>query len=386
MDFDNSSFCALPFVHQEKFFVWGHNICCYSKQKQSDNDQQNSLESFNSQKIKQVRTAMLAGERPSECNSCYKFEDQGGHSPRHVESKAWINLPRYRAKLDHNIEQFTAGNVIVPSSYDLRYSTTCTLKCRMCNSGSSSSINQEYSKLQAQWPEKFWTLPNSRIDHNIDLTPNIEKIYLAGGEPLVEPLNLGLLQRLVEINPDVNLIINTSLNRLTDQWLDLLNQFTSLTLAVSLDGVGTVNDYIRNGSNFDTVMSNLERVRHHQILFTTCISIYNIFDVSNIVKHVIENFPESAKWHGINVVNDIEELFIDNVPPELRPNLIQELSSIVASESTQTGINNLIMLLQQDNFIPKRFTNFIKYTTILDNSRGESISDVVPKLAQYFDK
>jgi sulfatase maturation enzyme AslB (radical SAM superfamily) len=390
MNFNNGSFCPLPFVHQEKFFNNKHNICCYGQQTQSDNPTQNSIESFNSVRINSVRTKMLAGDRPEECSSCYKFEDQGGHSPRMFETPAWLNLLGARQSLEHNIEKFKANEIVTPTSYDLRYSNTCTLKCRMCNSGSSTSINQEYKKLQSQWPRKFWTTPNSRTDHEILLNEDLQKIYLAGGEPLVEPLNLDLLRRVADVNPAVNLVINTSLNRLTDDWLAVLNRFTNLTFTISLDGIGTVNDYIRHGSDFATVMQNIERVRScgHELLFSSCISLYNIFDVSNIVNYVANRFPEAADSHGINIVNDVEELFVENVPPELRSALIEELKNLSTSigNTPCIGVQNLILILEQDNFNPNKFENFIKYTTILDEHRGESIVQIQPKFVEYFDK
>ena len=58
-------------------------------------------------------------------------------------------------------------DTVQPISYDLRYSNTCTLKCRMCNSSSSSALNAEYKKIKDRWPEKFWTVDNHRINHEI---------------------------------------------------------------------------------------------------------------------------------------------------------------------------------------------------------------------------
>ena len=387
MEYSKHSFCALPFVHQEKFFNHRHNICCYGQQSQSDTDDQNSLDSFNSNKIKQIRTQMLEGQRPSECTFCWNIEDSGGSSPRTRETSPWLNLDSYRDAMERNIHDSVDGKTITPVSYDLRYSNTCTLKCRMCNSGSSSAINAEYKKINT-WPRKFWTEPNPRINHEIELTYDIQKIYLAGGEPLVEPYNLEMLIKLADVNPDVALIINTSLNHLSDKFLTVLNKFNNLTFAISLDGVGQLNDYIRNGSEFATVIDNIERIRHHQIMFSTCVSIYNVFDVPDIIRFVLTHYPEAEKNHWINNVNDLEELYVENTPPELRSDIIKELRAVlpVTRENSTTGVENLIIALEQDNFNPKRFENFKKYTTILDQSRGEDIRLMQPKLAKYFKK
>jgi len=197
-----------------------------------------------------------------------------------------------------------------------------------------------------------------------------------------------MLIKLADVNPDVALIINTSLNHLSDKFLTVLNKFNNLTFAISLDGVGQLNDYIRNGSEFATVIDNIERIRHHQIMFSTCVSIYNVFDVPDIIRFVLTHYPEAEKNHWINNVNDLEELYVENTPPELRSDIIKELRAVlpVTRENSTTGVENLIIALEQDNFNPKRFENFKKYTTILDQSRGEDIRLMQPKLAPYFDK
>lgn len=383
--YQQGTFCSLPFVHQEKLMNGRNNICCYSNQLQSDSANDDSITSFNSNTINIIRQKMLDGDRPLACNVCYKIEDVNGKSPRQIETESWINSITKKVSLDNNINLFLSAQPLSPTSLDLRYSNTCTLKCRMCNSGSSSSINYEYSKLESVWPDKFWTIKNPRINHDVIVTNDIQKVYLAGGEPLLESYNLDILTRLADYNPDVDLVINTSLNHLSAPFLAILNRFNQLTFAISLDGTKHVNDYIRHGSDFNVVAKNIEKVKHHRLLFTSCISIYNIFNIIDLINFVATTYPNSKESHGLNIVNDLEELFVDNIPLELRPAIITELNNalLVAGQQAQVGIRNLIIALQQDNFDPARFENFKKYTKILDTTRGESLSKIIPEWAPY---
>ena len=43
--------------------------------------------------------------------------------------------------------------------------------------------------------------------------------------------------------------------------LDYLEKFKAVTLAVSVDGLGARNDYIRFGSDFDEVIANIKTAR-----------------------------------------------------------------------------------------------------------------------------
>lgn len=384
----NSSFCILPFIHQEKKFNGTYHVCCYGDQLQSDDPLDDSLASFNSSKINSIRSDMVSGIRPAACESCYRQEDKGIYSPRLRENETWLGWKDTHAAVEKCFNDYTRNKPIKPISYDLRYSNTCTLRCRMCNSSSSSALNAEYHKIQAQWPEKFWTINNPRINHEVELHSDVQKIYLAGGEPLVEPLNLELLKTVADYNDHLVILINTSLNIVTNKFLEVLNRFKHLTLVVSIDGTGSVNDYIRHGSNFDTVKQNIHNLYHHNIMFSTCVSIYNIFNIRKLVEFIALEFPEYADDHGINIVNDVEETYVENIPYELRADVIKDLQECLHTVKgfSASGIDNLITLLQQENFNQDRFDRFIRYTKILDQSRGESIINVVPELAKYFNE
>jgi len=381
---ESKAFCSLPFVHQEKQFNNRHHICCYNNNLQSDNEEDNSTQSFNSRKMFTIRHAMLAGEKPKDCSFCYDQEVQGLVSARQRETAGWMASKIFTDALIENISKFLNNETISPLSYDLRYSNTCTLKCRMCNPFSSSAINAENKKIAELWPDRFPYVDNPRTNHEVQLDQNIKKIYLAGGEPLIEPYNLTLLKELAKVNPKVRLLINTSLNHLTDEFKEVLDQFEDLLLVVSIDGVDKLNDYIRNGSNWQSVIKNLERVKNHNVMFSTTTSLYNILEIPELVDYLKINYPDYC--HCIFIVNNAEELFVENLPLELRDDIISKLEHTLrdAPICTVDGLNNLITTLKINNYNPERFAKFVKYTKILDTARGESIVDVQPKFANYF--
>ena len=197
-------------------------------------------------------------------------------------------------------------------------------------------------------------------------------------------MNYDFLLKLSNVNPNANVLINTSLNNLDEKLLTIFNKLNNLTFVISIDGVGPLNDYIRHGSNWETIIKNIKLVSNHELMFSTTVSMYNIFNIVDLLKFTQENYPDAN--HGINIVNDVEELFIENTPMEMRPKIIQELYEALnwAPNNSATGIMNVLKLLEINNFDPNKFTNFIKYTKILDTVRHESILDVQPKYKKYF--
>ena len=344
----------------------------------------NSLQSFNSKKMFILRHKMLSGDKPIECSDCYNQETQGLVSPRQRETQGWFTNDDFVKGLEKNIDKFVNNEQITPLSYDLRYSNTCTLKCRMCNPYSSSSINAENKKLINVWSERFQYVDNPRTNHDIVIDENVKKIYLAGGEPLIEPFNLAFLKNLAEKNSNVKLIISTSLTTVPYEIHETLNKFNNLLLVVSIDGINQLNGYIRHGSDWQSILNNLELLKKHEIMFATTTSLYNILDIPNIVNYFKEKYPQYC--HCIFMVNNEQELFVENLPIELRAQCIQELEATLSDAPlcTVDGLTNLIKTLKINNYDAEKFSKFVKYTKILDDSRRESIVEIQPKYKKYF--
>ena len=124
------------------------------------------------------------------------------------------------------------------------------------------------------------------------------------------------------------------------------------------------------------------------MMFSTCVNMYNIFNLIDLIEFISQEFPSKKSNHGISLVNDIEELYVENLPLELRPALIQKLRNITEKLDPQplNGVMNLINVLEQDNFSLTKFNNFKKYTKILDSQRNESVLNIVPEYTVYFNE
>jgi MoaA/NifB/PqqE/SkfB family radical SAM enzyme len=91
-------------------------------------------------------------------------------------------------------------------------------------------------------------------------------VYLAGGEPLLMKENLELLQ---ELNPDVNLRINTNLSKVDTGVFDAVCRFKNVHWTVSVETVEDEFEYIRFGGRWHDFQDNLNTIRkfNHKISF-----------------------------------------------------------------------------------------------------------------------
>jgi uncharacterized Fe-S cluster-containing radical SAM superfamily protein len=101
---------------------------------------------------------------------------------------------------------------------DFRNSNLCNMKCRSCGPIFSSSWAEELGNTIV--------LNQQATDFDsLDLT-NCEKIYFAGGEPLLNYQHYELLQRLIDLGRDPVLIYSTNLSSL--KYKNLHSSFFSI--------------------------------------------------------------------------------------------------------------------------------------------------------------
>ena len=195
-----------------------------------------------------------------------------------------------------------------PTRLELIIDTVCNYECIMCGGYLSSSIrrNREHSI-----PHKI-PYDDEFVNQLEEFIPHVGIVYMSGGEPLVAPYFLKVLERIAKINSDafVELTSNCSTyNKRTQKILDLL---PNLTVTVSLNAISKDNyKFITTHGDIDNVLGNLKKLGSRLNKMNVCPMIQNVNEIPNLVKfcdenNVIINFlycfmPTGGKLKGIHI-------------------------------------------------------------------------------------
>jgi len=139
---------------------------------------------------------------------------------------------------------------------DLRWHNTCNFACVYCGPDLSSQWAVELNMPQKINKDAF-NQSLSYIDRNLH---NVEHVYLAGGEPLLIKENISLLNKIYEINPDIEIRINTNLSIINNTIYNILKKFKNVHWTVSVDAIGKEFEYIRYGGNWEVFVKNLKQL------------------------------------------------------------------------------------------------------------------------------
>lgn len=261
-------------------------------------------EHWNGDHMRSVRRRMLAGETLPECEVC---------------NDKLLNTSVYRSYFNslfgHKYKQVvettdaSGSTTMKPVSWDYRFSNLCNFKCRMCGDMLSSSWESEQRQHQMiDWsnPKNAWMQPEIKRQIEQFQTTQIEaefaaavedhrveEVYWVGGEPLMYEQHWRYMQRIIELGdgPKVYVRYNTNLSRIDyrgcNLYRDILNNVRDWQICASIDGTGTIGEYIRTGLNFEEWLANFKegiRVSTHrrQMRLDFTLTLPGMFEILNI--------------------------------------------------------------------------------------------------------
>jgi len=150
LDQRQDTFCALPFEHLCVGPEGTARICCVAHELVSEHGAPMSLnvhsmdDLWNSAYMRNVRRAMIKGERVPACDVCYESEAKSGQSYRtHTGVQPIEGRTVSIAALSRDAISSGYRMDERPGFIKLEISNLCNLKCRMCYGAASSQIERD---------------------------------------------------------------------------------------------------------------------------------------------------------------------------------------------------------------------------------------------------
>ena len=387
---NSRSFCVLPWIHLATHPNGGVSLCCRSNHtnaiswaKKSNSSDLMLLEDtdikeiINSDTLIRVRQSMIDGNRPNECEGCWRDEASGIESKRQYENERWAHLLPF-LELEPKMDNVNYRYI------ELRLGNVCNSACVTCNSYSSSKWYRDEKKLSAELDwfklrllENFtWFKDKKFYESLAQVSNDVEEIYINGGEPTLIEEHFIFLQSLIENNQSqkIHLIYSLNMTNLPDNFLKLLSFFKKVTINCSIDDLEQRNYYIRWPTNWNDVLKNLDKISkldNAEWTITQTVSFLNITNLGNFRKFFVENYNKEPVH---NYVLYPEYLSVKVIPIDYRNKLLSDLE-------------NKLTLQQFNNLKGKFEINFDKELSImaknfintLDKSRNLEIKNFIPE-------
>ena len=365
------SLCMAPWVHTYLSPQTERRMCCASREPAQNFKQYIDTaagtgkyipitldEHWNSPHMRNVRRRMMAGETLPECEVC---NDKLLNTD--VYRTYFWQLFRHKYPDIWETTDDSGRTTMQPVSWDYRFSNLCNFKCRTCGDMLSSSWETEQRQhAMTDWanPKNAWMQPEIRKqisafqDSQVEQEfaeaveqHRVEEVYWVGGEPLMYEQHWRYMKRIIELGdgPRVYARYNTNLSRVDyrgiNLYRDILSGLRDWQICASLDGTGTIGEYIRTGLNYDQWLDNFGRAvetqRHRrQVRIDFTLTLPGMFEVTgirqlaerfgvDILAKVIFSFTPDIVMSPLALPRSILEPWID----ELIPNVTGALHDVL---------------------------------------------------------
>lgn len=338
------------------------------------------------------RDKMASGEELPGCNICYDSEKVSDTSFR---IRAMSHIIQSSGLKEPPTDRVIRG-------LDLRVGNTCNLTCVMCSpidSNSWSKIHTEFSKYvnnssqkEIDWkhaqfaPEKLDWAEHESSWQNIfcSIDDNVRLIYISGGEPFYLKNFELYMSELVDRCSNAKFSINSNATRLLPETLSDRFKKYDIDLRVSMDGIGQVDEFIRQGTVWE---EKVEVIKQYNSMFSTLtfdatLSSLNIKHLPELITWVFTNYPKNKIF--LRPVVNRKALQIELVPFEERVPVIEFLKSIYDNPNVK-NIDQILSILSRDT--TRNGLDIMSRTIKFFNVKGDvSYEEIDRGLVDYANK
>ena len=430
-------FCTAKWLQTTLYLQNGYNHSCHHPAPHKiplEEIQENPAALHNSKFKKTQRLKMLDGERPSECDYCWKIEDLGKDyfSDRHYKTADYWAWDRFEeiAKSDPRAD-------VYPSYLEVSFSNACNFACAYCSPEISSkwmedikqngayptkhgSHNLDYMKQMGKMPylnseenpyvEAFWKWFPAAL-------PHLKVLRLTGGEPTMSKDVWKLLNYiLLNPQPQLELAINTNLC-VTEDLIDRLVEYVArlehcvkkVDIYTSLESTGAQAEYARDGLNYKQWLVNIHKLLKNTNSSVAIMTTINILSLTTFNDFIITIMEMRAIYNKDYAVNRIP-LSINYLrwPPHLQCTLLNKQERLHYAKAIENTCEQWLKYYSKEKYARlyleewdqiKRFCeylstqptathyrqDFARYIKQYDKRRNKKFAKIFPEFANLLE-
>lgn len=351
-------------------------------------------EIFTSNYMKNLRQEFRDGNKPAACSTCI-IDEQNNYT-----SKRQRYNDQYNKEMPVNFDKEPE----FPVEYQMILSNACNLKCRSCTPSHSSLWQAEHKVI---WGNTGYSMPqgqsgenDSVLWHNRDeWLPSVQRLEIVGGEPFYINRWKLLWEELIEkgLSKKVNMDISSNGTIYAGEVVEkLVNNFRSIGLGLSIDGMGSLYEYLRHPGKWDEVESNLMQyhklrkqldTKRFRVSISHTIGWLNAWELPEFHSYIKEKAPLFVIWN--NIIHHPPHMAIYMIPASLKKRIEDKWRAHDWGTYTN-DIEGIITFMNSKQPTDAEITNAFKTFKTHDTARNENLLTVVPleiieEIKPYYD-
>lgn len=385
-------YCSLPWTGFSNDPDGKVRPCCLFKDYIKDSNgkfmyvQTHSInEIFSSDYMKSLRQSFRNGEKPEGCETCIVDERNGHRSKRQIYTRNLNDTDQPLVNFDKEPDN--------PTEYQMIISNACNLKCRSCTPSHSNLWQAEHKQI---YGNTNYDMPHRQSGDRDGLLwknrkqwiDTVTQLEIVGGEPFYIQQWNDIWNELVDSGRSREIEISMSSNAAIfagDQIKFLNDNFKRVGLGLSIDGMGSMYNYLRHPANWNDVEKNIleySKLKANGMLDNTDISIshtigwLNAWYIPEFTTWINENTHQFQIWY--NLIHSPAHMAMWAIPGIVKDMIDYKLRSSNFGTDNLAIVNGLInhmnSAIPSDSDLVKLYKKF----SLHDSFRGENILEIIP--------
>lgn len=342
----NTNYCA---AIDTSLFVYTNGkvgVCCSGSEYFGDVNNESLQDIFNKPRFIEIRNNLKNNVEDKYCIGCKELDNK---APGSSQKKSFNDSFDYRE--ERKLELI-----------DIRWSNVCNLSCRYCNTNDSSEWRRLQNLPIINVNKKYVESIFQEVESNRE---TISKIYLLGGEPLLQKHNERLLD-IVRKDTKVDILTNLSVKLDNNKIYSKLKELPNVWWNLSFDNIGKRFEYVRHGADWDLFQSNLETIQNDfgkiKITFQPVYTIWNALNLKEYYDF-IQKHEVRVKWQLAlpKIDSDLktDSFVVFGHSKDIIQRAIEELNNVNIEDPILAGLKNS---LQEDIEQPNKSKKFLEWT------------------------
>ena len=284
IDTKSASFCGAKWYNATTWLGSGTTASCHHPPAHKipiEEVKQNYTAIHNTEHKKEMRRMMQTGERPRECEYCWKMEDMGKDA---VSDRTFKTIIYTDEELQQAYEADYKENTNL-KTFEIAFDRVCNLACSYCNASFSTTWakdiknNGPYENLVSDGAGAFrqdgdWAQPYKSDEDNPyvqafwkwwenGLSESLDELRITGGEPLMSGNTWKLFDWFEAQDTNMRFAINSNLiakKDIVDKLITKAQNIKNFHIYTSCEAVGAQAEYIRDGLDYELWLNNVKRI------------------------------------------------------------------------------------------------------------------------------
>jgi molybdenum cofactor biosynthesis enzyme MoaA len=347
----------------------------------------NLQELFYQPAMEKIRQEFLNDREPEGCKACW---DEEGNNITSIREHRF-NLAKWHNNKERFVGVFEDPKIV---TLDLKFSTLCNLKCRICGPYCSSNwlkesldtgeFHEHTIKIFSNYSQRKFADKEENFDIFQKLIPNLHTIEFHGGEPLMQPEHKKIM-KILDSYPNIedyklDLFYNTNGTQYDPEIFSVWSKMGVVELNISIDDIFDRFEYQRHPAKWNEVLTNIKNYRDNcsknvNLSLYCTVNLYNIFYIDELIKFNANNLKCKLKF---NLLHWPDKMCIKHLPLNIKHIIRDKIQALDAYSLSfvlkHFNIKEIISFMLDNEGSSADLSEFIKITNLHDNYRNESFA------------